>query len=409
MANTKPGTSLLAQTEDKKKKWGGDIYNYDINGVIKGYDSAFAEYNAEGTSQERKDAINALYGGDITKWDNKNAYTAYMDDLNEVKYIDSLNKAYTASMDAAKDAEQRKTQYVDTRRMLMQKYLPDTLQAQGLANTGYVADTLLKAENNYNQHLLGAMNDRAQTEQNAMQAYQDSLQSYKQQQANTAYERFMQDQAKKETEEKEAAAKAEANAETNKQNYATFIGAIDEGADINAVVKQAEILGLPTTMIDDLKAYEAAEKAKVQEELYNAYLDNLDALTYEEIESAERNGLLAKPQADALRGKIAEGITKTGATFNDDGSALEAKEGDNFSVTYNGKKYRVENGGEVTDNRIKKYAAKNLEEGQVFAYNNELYIYYGDKVYQIRGRRNSIANNIFGVAKDYDELKAALI
>ena len=147
MANTKPGTSLLAQTEDKKKKWGGDIYNYDINGVIKGYDSAFAEYNAEGTSQERKDAINALYGGDITKWDNKNAYTAYMDDLNEVKYIDSLNKAYTASMDAAKDAEQRKTQYVDTRRMLMQKYLPDTLQAQGLANTGYVADTLLKAEN----------------------------------------------------------------------------------------------------------------------------------------------------------------------------------------------------------------------------------------------------------------------
>jgi hypothetical protein len=187
----KNGTSLLAQTGKKKEKWGGDPHNYDIQGAIKNYDTNLAKYNDINTSQDEKDAINAQYGGDITKWDNKTAYDDYNADLKYIDYVDTLNKGYGAAMDSAAKAESQKMQYADTRRQLMQKYLPETLMAQGVANTGYTADALLKAENNYNQYVMGAMNERAATEQNAMQSYQDALGQFKQEQNEEAYERFL--------------------------------------------------------------------------------------------------------------------------------------------------------------------------------------------------------------------------
>lgn len=389
MSNTK-GTSLLAQTEEKTKKWGGDIFNYDIKGVIKDYDSNLAKYNDPATTQADKDAINALYGGDITKWDNKNAYTSYMDDLNEVRYIDSLNNAYTASMDAAKDAEQRKTQYVDTRRMLMQKYLPDTLQAQGLANTGYVADTLLKAENNYNQYLLGAMNERAQTEQNAMQSYQDALGTYKQQQANTAYERFLQEQAK-----------TEAKTETNNQNKAALIGAIDEGADIGTVEKQAEILGLDTSTVDELKAYEAAEKEKEQETLFNTYKNTAGSWTKEGLAADKDAGLLTKEQHDELLikyympentyiGGDVKATNYMGTSGNGRDLMYPAEKNDGFTVNLNGKEYVLKTGDTVPkDSDVYKFAMSRQEiaDGQVFMYDGELYVQNRLSVQRIKDAR----------------------
>lgn len=409
MSNTQYPGSLLEQTEGKKKKWGGDIFNYDIKGAINNYDSQLAKYNDVATSQEEKDAINAIYGGDITKWDNKNAYTTYMDDLNYVNYIDSLNRGYESTMNEAKQAAQEKAQYVDTRRTLMEKYLPDTLQAQGLANTGYVADTLLKAENNYNQYLLGAMNEKAQTEQNAMQSYQDALGTYKQQQANTAYERFLQEQAKKETEEKEAKAQAEAKENTNREIKSEIIGSIAEGADPDVVIKQGEVLGLTPEEIEEVKATADEMLLKEQEKLYKEYLSYVDSLTYKEIDDAERGGLISPDHASALRNAIAEGITVTDAVFNQSGSEITGEEGDNFSIVYDGKKYRVESAGEETNSRINTYAANSLKDGQVFAYSGELYIYRNGKVYRIKERPRTLSNLTLGIADDYDELKNALI
>lgn len=192
--STNKGTSLLEQTNTKKQKWGGDPHSFDIKGTIKSYDTNLAKYNDVNTSQAEKDAINKQYGGDITKWDNKTAYDDYMADLKYIDYVDNLNEGHNAVVNSARNTESQKMQYADTRRQLMQKYLPETLMAQGVANTGYTADALLKAENNYNQYVLGAMNERAATEQDAMQSYRDALGQFKQEQSEEAYGKFLEAQ-----------------------------------------------------------------------------------------------------------------------------------------------------------------------------------------------------------------------
>ena len=199
------GTSLLEQTDKKKKKWGGDSTNFDIQGAVKNFDSNLAEYNTEGTTYARKSEINAMYGGDITKFGSgDDVYKAYNDDMQYINKIDSLNAGYQGTVKAAEQAEQKQLQYADTRRQLMEKYLPETLMAQGVANTGYTADALLKAENNYNQYVLGAMGEKAATEQNALKDYQQALGTYKAEQADKAYSDFLAKQEQAKTAEQEA-------------------------------------------------------------------------------------------------------------------------------------------------------------------------------------------------------------
>ena len=297
-------TSLLGQAKKTTEKWGGDIFNYDIQGAIQGYDSNLAKYNNPATSQEEKAAINAIYGGDITTWDNKNAYTQYMNDYNEVTYVNSLKDALTAKMEAAEEAERKKVQYADTRRMLMEKYLPDTLQAQGLANTGYVADTLLRMENNYNQYALGAMNERAQTEQDAMKEYQTSLQAYKQQQAQTAYEKFLLD---------------EENKQTTKN---TLMESIYAGADLDYIMTQAKDAGLSDKDIADLTTQHNKILANNQAELKTVYIDAIrnmsdteQSYVMEDMRQDIEEGNLAKDDFDELMQQLASKVGGSAEQF----------------------------------------------------------------------------------------------
>lgn len=289
--------STLGQAKTTTGKWGGDVFNYDIQGSIQGYDSNLAKYNDAATTQEEKDAINAIYNGDITKWDNKNAYTLYMNDLNEATYVNSLNDALAKQMEAAEEAERKKVQYAEIRRMLMEKYLPDTLQAQGLANTGYVADTLLKMENNYNQYALGAMNERAQTEQDAMQEYQTALQTYKQKQAQTAYEKFLLD---------------EENRQSTKN---TLMESIYAGADLDYIMTQAKDAGLSDKDIADLTTQHNKILANNQAELKNVYIDAIrnmsdteQSYVIEDMRQDLEEGNLTKPDFDELMQQLASKV-----------------------------------------------------------------------------------------------------
>ena len=167
MTSTNNNTSISAQVDERKKKWGNDIYAFD----------AYAN----------KDKY-ADYG--YSSADDFMA--AYKNDLDYVTRFDTATLAKQEAEQAAQKAESQKLQYADTRRQLMEKYIPETLLAQGIANTGYTADALLKMENTYNQYATNAMNTRAETEQNILKDYQTTLKNMQKDYTDTAYKNFLE-------------------------------------------------------------------------------------------------------------------------------------------------------------------------------------------------------------------------
>lgn len=217
---------------------------------------------------EQKNKINQKYGGDINAYDfeasyvgdanaKNKAYADYMADKNFVSYIDGLEQNKTDAINQAKKNESQKLQYADTRRQLMQKYIPETLLAQGIANTGYTADALLKAENNYNQYAIGAMNDRANAEQDVMKQYQDSYNEYKKEYDEKAYERFLGEQDRIAQEE-----------ESKKTLYANGIDLVNSGTyDKPQLEKWLEVNGLTEDdeIYKKVVAYYDSEKKRLEE------------------------------------------------------------------------------------------------------------------------------------------------
>ena len=112
-------TGTETKTE-KKKSWLND--NGTFNDTYTFDPSKYAEEGYYDATQYAADYAN-----------DRNTY------LQEQNLIANKNNAITA----AKDTEANKVQYADTRRQLMEKYIPETLLAQGIANTGYTADDFL--------------------------------------------------------------------------------------------------------------------------------------------------------------------------------------------------------------------------------------------------------------------------
>ncbi len=322
----------MAQTDEKKKKWGGDTLNFDIKGAVSNYDANLKEFNAPETSIDRKNQINAMYNGDITKWNNKTAYDDYMSDVEYINNIDSLNNAYNAKMESAKKAEQQQVQYMDTRRMLMQKYMPETLLAQGIANTGYTADALLKAENNYNRSIQNAMAERQATEQGALQAYQSALRDFQKSQAEKAYEEFKTAQA---------------------QDEETKAG---------------------------------------QKQLYTYYKDTMKdgTISLKDIEDDKKEGNISEEQYEELKAEhdnyYGKGSVASFTAVADIGE-FDGEHGDNFEVKLGGEYYDLETDSLVTGEEqtklLRKVADSGVKNGSVFLYNGKLYTYINGQVYSI--------------------------
>lgn len=326
--------SLLDQNEELKKKWGGDTLNYDIKSAISGYQPALKEWNDATTTAERKAEISSIYG-DITKWDNETAYDDYMSDVNYIRNIDALNTSATGAMDAAKQAESRAMQYADTRRQLMQKYIPETLLAQGMANTGYTAQALLDAENKYNQYVHGAMSNRATAEQDTMQAYQDALRTYKADRDEKAYERFLQRE------------------ETENTLKMLGIEMVDSGDTPDKIANYLKVQGASQKTIDEVVSYYNDEMKRIENEI------------------EEQKGAAANP----IVGQVYKNIIDTDIYY----SKLIGKDIDNlnetdrFSLTDGtGQAYTVKaEGGVVTDEDVKAFIGDTRN--AVFLYRDKLY------------------------------------
>lgn len=372
------GTSLNDQNEKNKRKWGGDTINFDINAAVNGFDANKAEYNAAGTTDARKAEINALYGGNIMNYNSgADVYADWNRDVQSINTIDSYNSALEQSKKTAAETESRKLQYADTRRQLMEKYLPETLLAQGVANTGYTADALLKAENNYNQYALGAMSEREASEQNAMQAYQDAMREYKGKQADQAYKDFLDKQDKEST------------------LYSNAINALEnDDATIEYVTEYLKANGASQAVIDKATKYYNDNVSKVQTELYNTIVaDGLDKYTFEDIDRMVAEGELSKEMGDSLKRKMGEGIKVVeGASMGTWSSKIKDKEGDNFIINFNNYDYKLQNGGKQTGS-IVDYAKEHFEDGTVFRKDDKLYIYKDKNVYLIEARPGNLTGD----------------
>ena len=393
---TSKDTSLLAQTEDIKKKYGGDPYKYDIKGAIKNYDANLAKYNDVATSQQDKDAINAQYGGDITKWNNDTAYGDYQADLKYYDYVGNLNNSYNAMVDSARNAESEKMQYADTRRQLMQKYLPETLMAQGVANTGYTADALLKAENNYNQYVLGAMNDRAATEQDAMQSYRDALGQFKQEQSEEAYQRFLQSEEDKKAKESEQAGL-----------FSTVDTMVEEGyiTSLKDALAKLKAYGADDATMQKFSDYwearlpSAEETAEIETKKVagDDATGNIATFTYN-----DRDGYSGSLVATSANGDDVLRVDPNFGDFDFD------KDGDEGNVEFDGTKYKI--AVSSVQNRSFLEKAKEIlgdnynKPHAMFMYNGEIYMVsdkkYGSgeyKIYLMKGTgklKDAIVNSV---------------
>lgn len=373
------GTSLNEQNEKNKRKWGGDTINFDINTAVNGFDANKAEYNAAETSAARKAQINALYGGNIMNYNSgADVYADWNRDVKSINTIDGYNAALEESKKIAQDTESRKLQYADTRRQLMEKYIPETLMAQGIANTGYTADALLKAENNYNQYALGAMSERANAEQNALQSYQDAVRDFKAKQSEQAYTDFLKQQERENQQQ-----------QTESALYSNAIDAIENDASKEYTLEYLKANGASQETIDQVTKYYDDKVARTQKDLYNKLFNELDNLTYDEIDRLEREGSLSTDLAKKLREDLGEGVERLAkkAVVTDKfwASGLKGKKGDNFWISYDGKDYPVQNGGPQTG-AIVEFAKKNIENGEVFKRGDKLYVYKDNNVYLVEKR-----------------------
>ena len=119
----------------------------------------------------------------------------------------------------------------------------------------------------------------------------------------------------------------------------------------------------------------------------------LDNLTKQSWLSKENKNALT-----AIYNSLYSPITKN-VKFNNDGgwwifgSTDTGADGNNFSViTSDGTKYRVEYGGEATDTNIKEVGSS-VGDGQVFGYQEKLYIKQNGKIYNVTERDNSYGDH----------------
>ena len=139
----------------------------------------------------------------------------------------------------------------------------------------------------------------------------------------------------------------------------------------------------------------------------------LDNLTKQSWLSKENKNALT-----AIYNSLYSPITKN-VKFNNDGgwwifgSTDTGADGNNFSViTSDGTKYRVEYGGEATDTNIKEVGSS-VSDGQMFGYQEKLYIKQNGKIYNVTERDNSYGDhydalyNIFFGSGDTTSVQSA--
>ena len=119
-----------------------------------------------------------LYNVDQNQFTDATQLKQFLTDRQDYGTLTSYRDAYNTSLQSAQKAQAEKEAYARNRQTLMEKYIPETLLAQGFKGNALAADSLLRMNNNYTNYVLGSMNEKQQAEANALQDYQTALKEY---------------------------------------------------------------------------------------------------------------------------------------------------------------------------------------------------------------------------------------
>jgi hypothetical protein len=235
-------------------------------------------------------AYEQQYGGrnlfDIdanTEFTDEATRNQFFKDRNDYGNLTSMRDTYNAQVENAKKAQAEKEAYANTRRALMDRYIPETLQAMGLANTGLTADALLRAENNYNNYILGAKSESQQAQSDAMQSYRDAWQDYTMQKDAEALDKF----------------------KTDNKNLGTILTSISNGEydeDYDLALQHAKSYGMGDYYQKEIAN---AITKREQKQLFDIYKEalgqNNSSEVIADIEEANKEGSITPEAYDELK------------------------------------------------------------------------------------------------------------
>lgn len=148
-----------------------------------GYESLYAPDSMTNDGmigwRNQLNALNKKYGGDILNyethkdWAGKNSTerNQYYTDLNNYNSLYNTVANYDYEYEQQEQNAIAAQEYANTRRMLMERYMPETLAAMGYANTGAAGDALLKIQNNYDNYAIGARQQASQNQGDLLTEY----------------------------------------------------------------------------------------------------------------------------------------------------------------------------------------------------------------------------------------------
>jgi hypothetical protein len=126
--------------------------------------------------------INDYYGGNILTYDpsslDAEGKKKYYEDYGLYTTVSSAISNYDAEVLAEQKKAQEAEEYANTRRLLMERYLPEMIRSMGYANTGLAADALTGINASYDNYALNARESAAENTNAAMKRYQQAIADY---------------------------------------------------------------------------------------------------------------------------------------------------------------------------------------------------------------------------------------
>lgn len=204
--------------------------------------------------------INKYYGGNILTYDpsglDAEGKKKYYEDYGLYTTVSSALSNYDAEVLAEQKKAKEAEEYANTRRLLMERYLPETIRAMGYANTGLAADAMTGIDAAYQNYALNAKENANEAQNDAMRRYQQAVSDY---QAGKVAEKQAQEEEKMQAQEGE---------------YNTYLAAImdDPSFDTKQLDTALAIGNISQSQYDALMA-EYTNKRNAEKEAANANPD----------------------------------------------------------------------------------------------------------------------------------------
>ncbi len=210
----------------------------------------------------------AIYSVDTTTMSNAE-YKQYEKDLAAYQALYGNIEDYDREMYNTELEEREKKAFAEYQRLLTQKYLGDTLNAMGLANTGAGANVALQLNAQYDNDIKDIQNSVGQSRNEVYAYYKDALDKFNAQQRETEL--------------------AEQN--TQRENYNTFYNSISEGDpdfDLSLLDSALKAGDINQAQYDRLKSKYEEENQKLKEstDIWSTGVNIKDTLLSDYIDEA---------------------------------------------------------------------------------------------------------------------------